>query len=490
MLHNYRPQLKLLGAETISRVIDEAREILQEIGFYLENRQALDLLQAAQARVDLEKKRVYLTPGLIDRSLESTPNCVPLFSRDGRRVVDLGGDNVCFDPGSAALNILDPQSNKIRKAVTADFVQFTKVVDQLEHIHAQSTAVICSDVPTHVQDSYRLYLALLYSDKPVVTGTFAKESFAVMREMLLALRGGAQALREKPLAVFDACPSPPLRWSDLTCQSLIDAALAGIPSELVSMPLTGANAPVTLLGAVVQHAAESLSGLVITQLVQPGAPVIWGGSPAAFDMCKGTTPMGSIGTMMIDLAYAEVGKRLNLPTHAYMGLSDAKVLDAQAGLEAGIGTLLAGLKGINMVSGAGMLNFESTQSVQKLVIDNEICGMAYRFVRGLEPRDELLAKNLLGEFEQSGHLFAHSHTLKWFKEEHYYPGDAIDRATDDEWRAGGQLTAGQRAKIRAERLVAGYEGISLTGDTVGALEAMMLAEVKKHGLASLPEHRS
>jgi len=456
-----RPQIKLLDDATIREVLEEAERILLELGFFLENREALDILTATGARLDETSGRVFLPPQMVEKAVEAAPSAIRLYDTEGEPAVELGGDSVCFDPGSAALNILDPDTGEIRQARTPDFVAFCKVVQQLEHIKAQSTAVICSDVPQGMADLYRLYLALLYCSKPVVTGTFAKRSFSIMREMLVAVRGSAEALKQKPLAVFDACPSPPLKWSDLTCQSLIDAARAGIPSEFVSMPLTGANAPITLLGAIVQHAAETLAGVVIAQSVQPGAPVIWGGSPAAFDMRRGTTPMGSIDTMMIDLGYAEVGKHLGLPTHAYMGMSDAKLLDAQSGLESGMGALLAGIKGINMISGAGMLNFESTQSIQKLVIDNEICGMTYRFLHGITRRDKPMALDLLRTLIAEGQLLDHEHTLKWFKNEHYLPSTVIDRSNADNWLRGGKQSIGQRAGQRANALIASYPGTAL-----------------------------
>ncbi|MCG3221076.1 MAG: trimethylamine methyltransferase family protein, partial [Candidatus Heimdallarchaeota archaeon] len=374
---------------------------------------------------------------------------------------------------SAALNVLDPETNKIRTAVTKDFIDFTKVVEQLEYIHAQSTAIICSDVPEEVGDRYRLYLALIYSKKPIVTGTFAKESFEIMKDMLVAVRGDEKELKNKPLAIFDACPSPPLKWSDLTCQSIIDCAKYGIPSEFVSMPMTGANAPVTLLGAIVQHAAETLAGLVITQLVSPRTPVIWGGSPAAFDMRKGTTPMGSIDTMMIDLGYTEIGKYLNLPTHAYLGMSDAKILDAQSGLESGMGALLAGIKGINMISGAGMIDFETTQSIQKVVIDNEICGMTYKFIKGIIQRDEPIAKNLLKDLEERTHLLSHDHTLKWFREEQYIPSQVIDRSTDEEWISKGRKSIGERANEHVKKLLDKYPGVTLDKDILSEISNIM-----------------
>ncbi len=468
-----RPSISILDNEIKEKVFTEAMEILEEIGFFVENQEAIQILQEAGLNVDMENKRVKLPPDLIKKSLKTAPSSITLFDREGKEITKLEGDNVCFDPGSAALNVLDSETNKIRTAVTSDFISFTKVVEQLENIHAQSTAIICSDVPEEVGDRYRLYLALIYSKKPIVTGTFAKESFEVMKDMLIAVRGDEKGLRNKPLAIFDACPSPPLKWSDLTCQSIIDCARYGIPSEFVSMPMTGANAPVTLLGAIVQHAAETLAGLVITQLVSPGAPVIWGGSPAAFDMRKGTTPMGSIDTMMIDIGYAEIGKYLNLPTHAYLGMSDAKILDAQSGFESGMGALLAGTKGINMISGAGMIDFETTQSIQKVVIDNEICGMVYRFIKGISQRDEPIAKNLLKDLEERTHLLSHDHTLKWFREEHYIPSQVIDRATTEEWINKGSKSIGERANERVRKLLDKYPGITLEKDILSDISGIM-----------------
>jgi len=483
-----RPQIKLLDDATIREVLAEAKRILFELGFFLENREALEILVAAGARLEETSGRVFLPAEMVERAVEAAPSTIQLYDTAGEPAVELGGDSVCFDPGSAALNILDPDTSEIREARTPDFVAFCKVVQQLEHIKAQSTAVICSDVPQGMADHYRLYLALLYCSKPVITGTFVRRSFPVMREMLVAVRGSAEALRQKPLAVFDACPSPPLKWSDLTCQSLIDAARAGIPSEFVSMPLTGANAPITLLGAIVQHTAETLAGVVIAQSVEAGAPVIWGGSPSAFDMRRGTTPMGSIDTMMIDLGYAEIGKHLGLPTHAYMGMSDAKLLDAQSGLESGMGALLAGIKGINMISGAGMLNFESTQSIQKLVIDNEICGMTYRFLEGIAQRDKPIALDLLNTLIAEGQLLDHEHTLKWFKDEHYLPSTVIDRSNADDWHRGGKQSIGQRAVQRAHALIASYPGPALEPNVQKELSRIAGEEAEALGVSRLPDH--
>jgi trimethylamine--corrinoid protein Co-methyltransferase len=226
-----------------------------------------------------------------------------------------------------------------------------------------------------------------------------------------------------------------------------------IPSEFVSMPLSGASAPISLIGSITQHCAESLAGVVIAQLANKGAPLIWGGSPAVLDMKNGTSPMGAIETMMINIGDVEMGKFLKLPTHAYMSLSDSKVPDAQAGLEAGMGAILAGLVGINMISGPGMLDFESTQSLEKLIIDNEIAGMVKRLLRGIEDYGKPYASEILKDYDDTEELLSHPSTLKLFKKELFFPGPVINRMTRDAWKSSGYKSARQNAKDQTEKLL-------------------------------------
>jgi trimethylamine--corrinoid protein Co-methyltransferase len=481
-----RPKLELLESKALDGIVDEAMDILEQVGVFVENKEGKRLLEEAGAKVDHDHHRVHIPSKVVQACLKTAPEHIEVYNRDGELKLDLRDDQVHFDPGSAALRIFDPDLGRPRDAVTADLVNLARLVEELPYFKAQSTAVISSDVPQEMADRYRLFIALVNCTKPVVTGTFAKEGFAVMRDMLAVVRGGEEQLRQKPLAIFDCCPSPPLKWSDLTCQSLIDCARRGIPAELVSMPLTGATSPVTLAGAVVQHTAENLSGIVIHQLAKAGAPIIYGGSPSCFDMRKGTSPMGAVETMMIDAAYSQVGKRLNLPTHAYMVLSDAKSLDAQAGLESGMGAILAALAGINVVSGPGMLDFESCQSLEKLVMDNEICGMAYRLIEGIALREKPLALDILKKIGPGHHFLTDPHTLKWFREEAYFPGPTIDRGTLGEWQETGMLTTAQRAHQQVEKILAEAEPKPLPPDVAEELEKIILADAKQYGVEKLP----
>jgi trimethylamine---corrinoid protein Co-methyltransferase len=479
-METVRPDLKLFTDEQVDAIIGDALHILETVGFFVENEEALGLLRGAGLRQD--GPRIFASAASVRRALSTAPSRVAVYDRIGALALDLGGDAVHFDPGSAAIYFLDPETGRNRIPQTADLVHLAWVTEGCSHIAGQSTGLVPGDVPGEFGDRWRLYLALSNCRKPVITGTFSKGAFPVMRAMLSAVRGGDGELLAKPLAIFDCCPSPPLKWSDLTCQALIDCARAGIPAELVSMPMTGASSPVTLREAIVQHCAESLSGILIHQLAAPGAPIIYGGSPAAFDMRHGTTPMGAVETMMIDVGYAQVAKRLKLPTHAYMALSDAKVVDYQAGLESGDGAVLAALAGINLVSGPGMLDYESSVSLEKLLLDNEACGMALRLVRGIGHGSAHQATQLIGEVVESGSFLANSHTRKHFREELTVPGRVIDRATYGDWEASGGLTAMDRASREVQSILSKGNPAPLPHALQRELDDLIRADARRLGI--------
>lgn len=481
-----RPKLDIISPELVDKIIDEAYELLKDPGVRVHNEDALALLGDAGADVNLETRIVKFPESIVKKAFETAPSDFYLYNLDGEAVVHYGGDSVQFDPGSAAITILDSETHEQRVPVTEDFCKFVKLVETLPQLDAQSTAMICGDVPEEIGDLYRLYLALHFMRKPIITGAFRKDTWWTMKDMLVAMAGDEKKLAEKPIAVFDVCPSPPLLWSDLTCQNMIDSARYGIPSELVSMPLAGATSPVTLAGAVVQHTAECMSGVTICQLAKAGAPIVWGGSPSIFDMRQGTTPMGAVGTWMIDCAYSQVGKALHMPTHAYLGMSDAKVVDAQCGLESAGGAIMAALAGVNMVSGAGMMDFESCQSYEKLVIDAEIIGMAKRLIGGIQVRDDPIALGLMRKLGHRAEYLAEPHTLKWFNKEFYIPSDVIDRGSLDGWVSKGKKTATQRATDRVQQLLLTYKPPTRTAELKKELREIATSMARRFGMEELP----
>lgn len=481
-----RPTLRLLDDPLADRIVSEAKDVLAALGVEVHHDGVLDLLADHGAEVDRASRRARLPATLVDRALASVPRAFRLFDALGEPTHDYSGWNVHFTPGSAAIRILDGATGELRAPVTTDYVRYAKLVAGLPHLAAQSTAFVPSDVPAAISDSYRLFLALLYGEKPVVTGAFTAEAFAVMRDLLLVARGSEAALRARPLALFTCCPTSPLQWSASTVANLVDCARAGIPVEIVAVPFSGFLAPVTLVGTLVQHAAENLSGVVIGQLAAAGTPMLWGCSAAVFDIRYETAPLGAVETMMLACAANEIGRRLEMPTQAYIALSDAKALDAQAGLETGAGAVLAALAGVNSVSGPGMLDLENAQSLEKLVVDNEACGMALRLVTGIEPRDDFPAGPLLEELLRDRHLLIAAHTRRHLAREIRFPGPVIDRASEARWREDGALSLPARAAREVQRIVAAWRPSRLGDDAKRALVQRMEAEARAAGLDALP----
>ncbi len=481
-----QPKIELLNHELVERIIAEGFELLQDPGVQIHSHEALTLLGDAGADVDFGTKVARIPQPLVEQALESAPSAFALYDTDGRVAVRYEGDHVQFDPGSAAVNLLDGGTGQYRKPVTADYVRYTQLVEMLPAYQATSTAFVCSDVPQEISDLYRLYLSLLYSQKPVVTGAFRIDTLHVMKDLLVAEAGSLEALAARPRAVFDVCPSPPLLWSELTCQNMLDCARYAIPAQIVSMPLAGSAAPVTLAGAVVQHTAECMSGVTIHQLANPGAPIVWGGAPAITDMRTGATPMGAIETAMIDVAYAQVGKRLGMPTHGYLAASDSKLVDAQAGFEAGMSALLGALAGINMISGAGMLDFLRAQSLEKLVVDAEIIAMAGRLLRGIQAHDESLGAALIRAVGHHGEFLGQKHTLTHFAQEQHIPSEVIDRGSLSAWQNAGGKTAAVRAHDRVLHLLAAYQPRVLPDEVRRALHDITQDAARRCGMDRLP----
>jgi len=461
-------------------------KILEEVGVKIYNDTALKLLADAGAEIDFDNKLACIPQHLVKESLVKAPSTIRLYSRNGKHDRILEGNRITYNPGSAALYILDSKTGEVRRPVPRDLADLVRLTDALKHIQAQSTALVVSDAPEAIVDRYRLYIVLKNSPKTIITGTFTIDGLYDMKRMLEAVVGGEKELARKPMAIFDTCPSAPLKWSELLSQNLIDCAKFRIPAEIISMPQLGATGPATLAGSLVQHNAEFLSGLVMAQLTNPGAPVIYGGSPTTLDPKFATACLGAIETMMLGCSYAQIGKYYGLPTHMYLGLSDTKVIDAQCGFESGIAIVLGALAGINVISGPGMLNFENCQSLEKLVVDDAICGMALRLVEGVRVDDETLALDLIRKVGPGGMYLAEKHTLQWFKKEQYIPSQLIDRQEFKAWKTAGSKDTAQRAREIVERTLKEHQPEPLPPDIEKDLDNVLRDIMKQRKIPALP----
>ncbi len=463
----------------------KALEVLEETGVFYEFVDALEVLEGVGCRIDYTRRLAFFPAQVVEEAVASAPKSITLYDREGNPHAHLEGNNVHFDPGSSAVHFLNSDGLAVDSS-GEDLASIVRVTDALEHIALQSTAVVACEVAKEVGDSYRLYIVLKNSTKPIVTGAFTASGAEDMKEILVTVRGSLEALKKKPMAIMDVCPSSPLRWTNTGTQNIMDISRWGIPVEFLCMPMSGASTPVTLAGTIVCHVAENLSGLVLAQAVNPGAPVVWGGGPMVFDMRYGTTPMSAIEAMMMSMAACQVGKALGLPTHAMGCLSDSKVVDVQAGLESGMGALLAGMAGVNVISGPGILDFVGTQCLEKLVVDNEICGMVLRFLKGIEMDDDAFGIDVIRNIGPGGDFLNTSHTRRWFREEVQLPGACIDRQDRKAWHEAGSTTALTRANRQVKDILASHKPRPLERETERALDAAIKKVARRHGVPYLP----
>ena len=465
-----QPKLRILSNEQIVTIHEKALHILENTGVFFQGEGALQVLAENGANVDFSTKIVKFSPQLVKEAIEKVPSSFKLYNRGGEPVAILGENNIYFDPGSSGIRFLESDGITAREAVGTDLVKIAKVCEAMNHIDLLATALTPYDIPKNIGDSFRVYALLKHSTKPFITGAYSAKGVKTIRELLAADAGGYDALKAKPRAILDITSLSPQKWTEVSCQNILDAAEYGLPIETISVPLLGAAAPATLAGCVLLHTVETLSGIVLTQMVNPGNPMVYGGAPMYFDMKNMTTSLNSIETNMIGAAYAQMGKYYGIPVHTYAALSDSKTNDSQAGLETAVSGIIASLAGIDVISGPGMLDFCNTFSLEKLVIDNEICGMAHRLAKGIEFSDETLAADLIAEMGSSGDYLATKHTLKWYKKEPYMPSSIIDRQNHEKWHEKGSKSSFDHAREIVEEILKNPKTPELSAEKSKALD--------------------
>lgn len=473
-------KLRILSKDGISSVHMASLEVLERTGVLVKSSNALKILEDAGCEID--SNIVKIPPNLVEDALEKVPSSFQLYTREGNKCFTVGGDKVIYNPGSTALQFLDRTTGEIRRATLEDLIHLVELVDGLEYLQAQSTAVVPGDVPDTISDLYRLYVILKKSTKPIVTGAFSTEGLLDMIQMLEAVAGTPEDLAHKPRAIFDCCPSSPLMWSDVTAQNLIDCSKHDVPAEIVPAPLMGVTSPVTVTGTLVQSNAEVLSGVVISQLVREGSPVVYGAAPMVLDMKRATPCLGAVEAMMVACATAEIGKHYGMPTHAYLGVSDSKAVDSQSGYESGLGIALGALARINVVSGPGMLASVNCQSLEKLVIDNELCGVAYRLIEDVRLESSDLSVDLIKNVGPGGYFLEQEHTRAHFRKELFIPSDIFCRLSPESWKEAGAKDAFKRARKNVNRLLSEHIPTPLSQETEKRLEGTLQGILKRHGI--------
>ncbi len=450
-------QYKPLTDDQVQRIHQAALSILERTGVQVEEPEARRLFQEAGA--DVTGDRVRLPRSLIEDAVDWAPSRVVLAGRDPKWDLELEGARVHIGTGGAALTVLDLETGQPRPAVLRDVAELARLVDALDNIHFYLVPVYPTDMGKENVDINQYYAGLANTTKHVQSGVYGVQGIRDTVEMCERIMGGADALRERPIVSFITCwMVSPLKFATDVTTLLIETCRQRIPVVLSAAPMAGSTAPVTLAGMLAQLTAEQLSGVVLTQLAQRGAPLLVGPIPATADMKSGRYLGGSAEFGLTNAAMAQMGQFYRLPLYNSAGMTDAKLPDVQAGFEKAMSAVLAALAGSNFIHhAAGMLENMSTVAAEQFVIDNDILGMVMRVVRGIEVNDETLALDVIDEVGPGGHYLMAKHTLRHMRSELYYPSNVVDRQGWDMWQQDGALDAQERAKQIARDILAEHQ---------------------------------
>ncbi len=453
-----------LSDHDIQQIHNASLMILANTGVEVSHQDALHLFQEAGAAVD--GTRVRLPQSMIEDAVDRAPSSVLLAGRDPDHDLHLEEKKVYIGTGGAALQVLDLESGEIRPALLDDVADMARVVDALENIHFYLLPIYPTDIPEDRVEISKYYASLSNTTKHVQGGVYTVQGIREVIDMCQRIVGGEDALRERPLVSFiTSWMVSPLSFAGDVTTLLMEICRQRIPVVLSSAPMAGSTAPVTLAGMLAQLNAEQLAGLALTQLTQPGCPVIIGPIPATSDLRTGKYLGGSIELGMTNAAITQLAHYYQLPIYNSAGMTDAKTPDIQAGVEKTQSVIQVALAGANFIHhAAGMLEDMSTIAYEQFVIDNDILGMAMRAVRGIQVSDETLALEVIDRVGPGNHFLADDHTYHHMRTEHYYPSGVIDRQDREGWTADGNLTARQRARTIARDLLSDHQPTPLDAD--------------------------
>jgi trimethylamine--corrinoid protein Co-methyltransferase len=312
----------------------------------------------------------------------------------------------------------------------------------------------------------KYYASVKNTTKHVQGGVYTIQGIRDVIAMCESIAGSPGALRERPIVSFiTSWMVSPLKFAPKPTTLLIEVCRQGIPVVLSSAPMAGSTAPVTLAGLLAQINAEMLAGLVLTQIVHPGCPVVLGPIPATADLRTGKYLGGSVEFGICNAAITQLAHHYKLPIYNSAGMTEAKIPDIQAGMEKAQSVIQVALAGANFIHhAAGMLEDSTTIAYEQFVIDNDLLGMAMRSVRGIEVNDETLALDVIDRVGPGGHYLIDRHTLDYMRTEHYYPTAIFDRQTHERWEAAGSSTAWDRAKDTARHILADHQAKPIDRD--------------------------
>ena len=463
--------LEYLSEEQMHQIHSAALQILEDCGTIIHHQKAIDLLNKAGARV-ADDHRVRIPADLVDAAIRSAPSTVTIYDRNGGAAMCLEGRNVYYGTGSDCPYLLDSFSGDRREFLSADVGDAVRLVDALPHIDFTMSNGLAPDFPAELQYQHKYAIMLRNSTKPQVITAADKTSLNDIVDMAAAAVGGRDVLSRKPLFVLYDEPTSPLVHMREAMEKLMFMAEQNLPTNYSPGIMAGGTSPVTMAGAIAQANAEILAGLAIHQLVNPGAPFIFGAGMSPMDMLSMQPTYSAPEAMMTQAGLCQIGRCLyQLPTWGFGGCSAAKLADEQAVNEAATYIMMAGWAGTNLVHDVGYLEFGLTYSFDLLVMCNEFIGQVRRMMEGIRVDRESLAVEVIKRVGPGGHFLADEHTFDHFRDN--WQPDLTNRQTYEDWHSRGAKSMGQLAKEKIRKIKENHQPVPLSPEAEVEIERVL-----------------
>ena len=445
-------QYKVLDEGDIKDIHESTMQVLEKVGLDIRYEPALELLEKNGAMVDRDFGRVYIPRDLVSKCIKQAPGEFTFYGREKGKEIILGGTRVHFGTGGTALSVLDLNRKK-RKSVGADIADIAALVEKLENVDFFIVPVYPHDAPADRVDVNRFFPALCYSSKPVMGGVYTLEGLREVVDIASTIAGSKEALRRRPFIGFITSIASPLKIDDLYAQLLMEVATMGLPLATSTAPTAGATAPITLAGTLVQQNAEALTGVILSQLTNPGTPILYSAVPSTMDLRTMSFLMGSVESGLMNAAITQMANYYRIPSYITVGTTDSKIPDAQAAYESASTCLMAALAGGNFIhEAAGLLEGAMTASYAQYVIDNDIIGGCLRALRGVEINEDTLAVDIIASVGPGGNFLGEAHTIKYMRTEAFFP-KVSDRRSYQAWQAAGGKDSWTTAEEIARKLL-------------------------------------
>jgi trimethylamine--corrinoid protein Co-methyltransferase len=461
--------LTILDEKEIVKIHDASIEILENLGVVLLHEDTLNLFNEAGAKVDRQKHLVKIPGKLIHECLQNCGKQFTLYGRDRMKKAEFGvGKQIYQSIGGNPFWIEDDLERRF--ATLADVTTSARLGDALPRLNIVGAMSDANDVP----ESYRyLYIAaelLKHTTKPIMFFFNNRPTSRFIMQLFEIVAGSKEKVIKYPFGYFLFEPISPLRYPVDGVDLLYEICPYGIPVAVAPLALMGATAPGTLSGTIVQQNAEILAGICVVQLIKPGTQILYGGIPHAMDMS--TTSMIAAGPeqSLLTIAMTQIGNYYGLPVYVDVGISDSKIQDAQAGMEAGITLACGAMAGADIFGSFGSSGEDQGTSTLMLMIQHELMGFIDRVMQGFKISDEKIGINVIESARAEGSFIAEEHTLKNFREELWFP-ELLDRNFWEKWYNAGAKDLRTRCKERKDEII--------TKHTSTPLNNAVLREVNK-----------